>query len=508
VGYARSIDGSYGTGQQSIAEGGRRKAGLDARYQISEHLTAMLSASQDDSLADASQRRAGQGQVAYRSNATDLRVGIAHFNDRLASGDRNSSTLLEAGATQRVLDNRLELSAATSLALDNPESLDLPARHRLGLRYAVARDVRITGTYEIADGAALQARTLRAGVEVTPWQGGRIVSSLGQHSTGAGAGGQSAGFGLAQTIAVTPTLSLNATLDGNRILGEAPEAENVINPAQPIANGGPLGLDVTLFEDFTAVTLSGTWRSGKWTATGRGEYRDGQFADRKGLALGVIRQVGEGSSVGGNLVWTRSNAPGGAATATTDAVISIAHRPDGSAFSMLSRIEYRGDSVVGAVAGEVGPAGRTALTISGDAEARRLLGSLSMNWAPRRKRGVGQLSEIGMFLGTRYSFDRLEDLGLVGFSALAGLDLRLGLSDRIDIGGSANMRANLSDGSYDYTFGPQASFVVTEGALLSFGYNFEGMRDPDFSLDRALNQGLFAAIRFKFDADLLLGQSR
>ena len=508
VGYARSIDGDYGTGQQSIAEGGRRKLGIDARYQVNDYLTAMLSASQDDNLADASQRRAGQGQIAYRSNATDLRLGIAHFNDRLANGDRNSSTLLEAGATQRGLDNRLELSAASSLALDKPESIDLPARHRLGLRYAVTRDVRITGTYEIADGATLEARTLRAGVEVSPWQGGRIVSSLEQHSTGSGAVGQSAGFGVAQTIAVTPRLNLNATLDGNRILGEAPGVENVINPGQPIANGGPLGLDGTLFEDFTAVTLSGTWRSGKWTATGRGEYRDGQFADRKGLTLGVIRQVGEGSSVGGNLIWTRSNAPGGTATAITDAVISIAHRPDGSALSILSRIEYRSDRVVGAVVGEVGPAGRTALTINGDAEARRLIGSVSANWTPRRKRGIGQVSEVGLFFGTRYSFDRLEDLGLAGFSALAGLDLRLGLSERFDIGGSANMRANLNDGSYDYTFGPQASFVVTDGALLSVGYNFEGMRDPDFSLDRALNQGLFAAIRFKFDADLLVGQSR
>ena len=40
-------------------------------------------------------------------------------------------------------------------------------------------------------------------------------------------------------------------------------------------------------------------------------------------------------------------------------------------------------------------------------------------------------------------------------------------------------------------------------ALLSLGYNIAGFRDPDFNLDRALDQGLLAAIRFKFDADVL-----
>jgi hypothetical protein len=65
------------------------------------------------------------------------------------------------------------------------------------------------------------------------------------------------------------------------------------------------------------------------------------------------------------------------------------------------------------------------------------------------------------------------------------------------------LRANLTDGSYAYAIGPQASLVVIEGTLLTLGYNFAGFRDPDFSLDRPLDDGLFAAIRFKFDADLL-----
>lgn len=364
------------------------------------------------------------------------------------------------------------------------------------------RDVRLTGTYEIAEGAQIDARTLRGGIEVMPWQGGRVVTSLGRNAGGAG-GNTFAGFGAGQTIDVSPALSLTATLDGNRILGAAPPAGAVINPGQPLANGGSIGIDQTLFENFTAVTLGGTWRAGCWTASGRGEYRAGALADRYGLTFGVIRQIGEGRSLGGNLVWTRAAAPGGASSEVIDAGLTFAHRPDGSDFALLGRVEYRADAVTGAVAGQTGPVGRTALNVTGDALSRRLVGSVSANWSPRERVSGRQLSEVGLFLGTRYGLDRLEGLDLAGLAMLAGLDARIGLNEWLDVGGSATLRANLTDGSIAYALGPQASFVVAEGTLLSFGYNIAGFRDPDFSAARALDEGLFAAIRFKFDAGLL-----
>ncbi len=508
IAYARTIAADYGVTQQSVAETGRRKLGVDARYQFDDQLSVTLSALQDAALDNGARRRGGQAQAIWRTPATDARLGLARFEDRLANGQSGTSTVIETGLTRRLFANALEVSAASSLALGRAGSADLPSRHQLGLRYEVMRDVRLTGTYEIAEGAAFDARTLRAGIEVTPWQGGRVISSVGRNSSAAAGGGTFAGFGAAQTIEVSRALSLTATLDGNRILGAGPPAGTVINPAQPLANGGPLSVDQTLFEDFTAVTLGGTWRAGRWTASGRGEYRAGRLADRHGLTFGVIRQIGEGRSLGGNLVWTRASAPGGASSEVIDAGLTFAHRPDGSDFALLGRVEYRSDAVTGAVAGQTGPVGRTALDVTGDAVSRRLVGAVSANWSPRTREGAGQWSEIGLFLGTRYGLDRVEGLDLAGLAMLAGIDARIGLGERIDIGGSASIRANLTDGSLAYAFGPQASFVVAEGTLLSVGYNFSGFRDPDFSLDRPLDQGVFAGLRFKFDADTLGLDSR
>ena len=504
IAYARSIDSDYGVAQQSVAETGQRKLGVDARYQLDDHFSVTLSAVQDAALDNGARRGGGQAQLAWRSPTTNARLGLARFEDRLANGERGTSNVIETGLTQRLFDNALEVSAASSLALGRAGSVDLPARHQFGLRYAVMRDVRLTGTYEIAEGAELAARTLRGGIEVTPWQGGRAVTSLGRNSSGAGASDSTfAGFGAAQSIDVSPALTLTATLDGNRILGAGPPAGAVINPDQPIANGGPLGVHLTLFEDFTAVTLGGTWRVGRWTANGRGEYRTGALAKRYGLTLGVLRQIGEGRSLGGNLVWTRAIAPGGASSAVIDAGLTFAYRPDGSDFALLARAEYRADAVTGAVAGQTGPVGRTALNVTGDALSRRLVGSLSANWSPRGRASGRQLSEVGLFLGTRYGFDRLEGLDLAGLALLAGLDARIGLTEWLDVGASASIRANLTEGSLSYALGPQASLVLAEGTLLSLGYNIAGFSDPDFGAARALEEGLFAAIRFKFAAGLL-----
>lgn len=502
IGYARSVGENYGTGQQSLVQAGRRQIGVDARYAITDQFTATLGALEDlDLTGTALRRRALRGELVWRDQNTEGRIGLNHFADRLADGSRAGSTVLETAGTQRLFDNRLELSGATGIALGEAGSVDLPLRHRLGLRYAITPDVRLTGAYEIAEGAAISARTLRAGAEVTPWQGSALTGALGRDLGEGASRDPFLALGLSQSFALTPSLTLIATLDGNRVLGAGPPSEAIINPAQPLAYGGPLSLDRTAFEDFTAATLSGNWRADRWSANARAEFRDGALADRMGLTFGVIRQIGEGRSLGGNALWTRASAPGGQTSQVIDAALTFAHRPDGSPFALLARGEYRSDLVRGAVAGALGPTGRTALDVDGDALARRLIGSVSANWSPVTRGGGMQLSEAGLFLAARYSLDRIGALDLAGMSALAGLDLRLGLGPRFDIGGSASLRANLDDGSFSYAIGPQASMVVTEGALLSVGYNIAGFRDPDFSIARALDPGLFAAIRFKFDGD-------
>ena len=500
--YARQIDADYGIGQQNAAELGRRKLGVDGRVLLSQELSLVGSLWQDESLIDTTRRRAAQTQMVLTRQRTDMRIGIAHFTDRLADGSDAASTVLEAGATQRLFDNRLELSGSTAVALGKAESLDLPARHRLGVRYAITRDVRLVGSYEIADGETLDARQLRGGIEVAPWRGGQVVTTLGEETIGERGTRSFAAFGLAQTLQVTPELMIDASIDGNRTLGGTPDPAQVINPAQPAASGGQL-TGGQLFEDFTALTFGAAWRKDRWSITARGEYRDGEQANRKGLTFGAIRQLGEGSLVGSGLTWTRAETGNGAASEIMDASIAFAHRPDTSPVAMLGRLEYRSDRVEDAIAGQAGGAGRTALIVDGDAIARRLVASLSSNFSPRGRDGDAEVrrDEYSLFLGARYNFDRFEGTEFSGTALLAGLDARVGLSERFEIGASGTVRASIEDEVTSFAYGPVIGFVPVEGMLLTLGYNVNGFRDGDFAAARNTDQGVYAAVRMKFDTD-------
>ena len=511
--YARSVENEFGVGQQNGAELGRTKVGVDARMKIDEHLSVLGSVWHDDSLDNESQRRAAQLELGYTNEQNDYRLGIAHFNDRVADGSHNTSTVVEGGATRRMLDNKLELSASTSIALEQAESTDLPTRHRIGARYSLTENVRVVGLYEIADGENIDARTIKGGLEVTPWQGAQAVTSLGKQRIDERGERSFAAFGLSQTLPLTPELTVDATLDGNLTLDSNPAIADIVNPQHPLSSGGQLSQQGTLFEDFTAVTFGAAYRRDRWSVTGRAEYRDGEFADRKGATVGAIRQLGEGSIVGSGLTWTHAEAESGAASEIFDAAIALAHRPDQSEFAFLSKLEYRSDQIWNAVEGETGPAGRTALTIDGDALSRRLIGSISGNWSPVGVDDDGNLfrrDEYGLFLAARYNFDRIEDYDLSGTALLVGTDVRIGIGDRFEIGGRGTLRANLRDKTASFSAGPHLGFVPVDGALLTLGYNIYGFRDEDFSAARHTDSGIYATARMKIDGDSLsfLGLNR
>lgn len=501
--YAREIDEEYGIGQQNAAERGRRKIGVDGRMLFTQNFSFVGSLWQDESLTDPARRRAAQGQFVLTRQNTDLRIGLAHFDDRLSSGTTATSTMLETGATQRLMGNKLELSVGADIALGKAESLDLPARYRLGARYALTQDVRLVATYELSEGEQLKASQLRGGIEVSPWQGARVSTSLGQDAIGENGARSFAAFGIAQTLQVNAALTIDATVDGNRTIGGNPGTAGIINPAQPPASGGQL-TGAQSFEDFTAATIGAAWRKDRWSLALRGELRDGETADRKGLTFGAIRQLGEGSMVGSGATWTSSTSPGGAATEIMDASIAFAHRPDASPLAMLGRLEFRSDRVVGAVAGEAEGAGRTALIVDGNASSKRLVASFSANWSPRghdEDDAEVRRHELALFVGGRYSLDRFEGEEFEGTSVLVGADGRIGIGEHFELGASATVRTNVTDGETRFAYGPTLGVVPAKGVLLTVGYNIEGFRDRDFGAARNTEKGVFAAVRVKVDAD-------
>jgi hypothetical protein len=493
--YARQQDKGFGVGQLSGVEAGTRKFGFDGRVKFTDRLTLTASAWLEDYLASDAQRIAARALLEYRSNGFTGRAGLTFADDRLEDGRTARSTLLQLGATKRFFSNKLELDAQTEIPLDKAESVDFPARHRVSARYAFSNSVSLVAAYEIADGEHVDARTARVGFDLQPWAGAHITLSGNQQDIAEYGPRSFAAFGLSQSLTLGKHWSIDLSLDSNKTLGGIDPAR-VLNPLHPVASGGFVG-GSGLGEDFTAATAGATYRSGLWTITGRAEFRDGEQDNRYGFTAGFIRQLGEGSAVGGAFNRFTAEAAGDAETRTTSLQLSWAHRPAGSAFTWLEKLELREDQVTGAVAGAPGPLGP--LTVTGDLRSRRFVNSLSANYSPSDRQ------EITFFWGSRYASDKVESDDVAGWSNVVGADWRIDLSNAVDIGLGANLREGIGGRSFAWSAGPSIGLKPFDNGWISIGWNVVGFHDRDFEDARYTRSGPYVTMRFKFDQSTLAG---
>lgn len=506
--YAREQEGGFGLGQQNRAETGTRKFGLDGRIRVTKDLSVIASATHEDYLGSDAKRIAGRLGAEYRTRGLDLRANLTIADDTLADGRTAKSTIAQLGATKRLFDNKLELDAQTEFALGGKdESIDFPARHRFGARYAINQDISLLGTYEIADGEFVDARTARIGFDLRPWTGARFVSSVNQQDISELGTRSFAAYGLSQSLPIGKKVTIDFTLDGNKTLDGGIDPARVLNPEQPVASGGFVGQDGTLAEDFTAVTAGATYRGDKWSATGRAEYRAGEDVDRYGFTAAALRQIGEGRAIGGSIDWFRAKQDSGALTQVTSARLSWAHRPANSEWSFLEKLELREDKARGAIAGVAGPIGGAPLTISGDARSRRVVNSLSVNWSGVNEDDGTWLnrSEVSLFWGARYASDKFDDADIKGFSNLLGADVRFDLNDTIEIGATGTIRESNGGKSYAWSAGPSIGITPFQNGYIAVGYNAVGFHDRDFADSRYTRSGPYVTLKLKFDQETLAG---
>ena len=503
--YLRTQQGGFGVGQINASETGTEKFGVDGRLRITPDLSIVGSAWQERYLGTDARRQAGQARIEYRTKAAELRAGLTYANDRLVDGGEAQSLIAQLGATKRFLDNRLELDAQTEFAIGGKDaSIDVPAKHRAAARFAITPDVALIGSYEIAKGQHIDARTARVGFDLKPWTGAHIVANANQQAISEFGPRSYAAYGFAQSLPIGKKWTVDFSLDGNKTLGGIDPAR-VVSQAQPVAAGGFIGTDGSITEDFTAVTAGATYRDDRWSLAGRIEARAGDRTDRYGLNLSVLRQLGEGRTFGSAFGWFRANEKAGQTSESTSLSLAWANRPANSSWSWLDKLELRRDAVTNAVAGLPGAIGGAPLLVTGDASASRIVNSLSINWSPVSTQDEHYLgrSEVSLFWGSRYVSEKIDEDDLSGWSNVVGADIRFDLGKRVDVGLSATVRTSNGGDAISYSGGPSVSLSPFENSYITVGYNVVGFHDRDYTDARYTRSGPYVTLRLKFDQNSL-----
>lgn len=505
--YVRRQEPGFGLSQQGISESGMQKIGADGQLNLDEHWALRGELYRQENLVSAAARDVANGGVRWQDDVTKLDAGLQVAQDDTGAGENLDSEQLTLGASHLLMDKRLELTAQSDIGLGNNsnENPDFPTRLQFGAAYAITPAARLIAAQEFTDGADYNTSLTRAGVQVVPWQGSRLETTLNQQAISEYGPRTFAQFGLTQALLVGEQWSADASLDSSRTLAESGFSAALLNPNQPSAVAG----GETITDDYVALSAGLTYREALFTWNGRVETRHASTSDRNGIVTHLLREANAGIAFAADAQYFIVDRATGMSGRNGKLGFAWAWRPLGWHWSLLDRLEFKYDALENGTASDpAGLFGYTSLNGVGDAASRRIINNFALNrvsraWNSMDRQGnlfhLNQRNQWSLYYGSKYAMDRIDGTDYSGYTDMLGVEVRHDLTRHWDIGFQASALHAWEPGTVQYSFGPSVGWSPLTNAWISVGYNVKGFDDPDFADARYTAQGLFLKVRFKFD---------
>ncbi len=456
--YAREQEGSFGLGQQQATEADTRKVGADLDYKLSSRSLLQGAVWREDYVSLDSSREVYRINNINTVEPYSWSAGARVARDQDAAGAVRESDLLTAGIGRRFLAQRLQLRADGELAVGDDDNPQYPSRLRLGGDYLLAPGTSVFLEQEYTDGADSAGQLTRLGVKATPWRNASVRSGMESHDNENGER-TFATLGLTQNINLGKDWLLDIGLDRSRNLRSAQAA----------------GMNNTVdSEDYTALSLGGTYKQPLWSATGRLEGRDGRSEDKTGVIFGLYRQQTSGLGLAATLKYFASERDAAGHTRNGAARFSLAYRPDNGPWIILDQLNLSRDDSRGTVSRQLNA---------------KAINNINLNYL------FNHHNQLALNYGLRFNRDTIDGEPYAAVSHLLGTEYRFDITPLWDLGMQAASTVAAGGAMIKNSCGLSAGLNMARNIWLSAGYNFLGFRDRDFNAAAYTAAGPFLKFR-------------
>ena len=112
-------------------------------------------------------------------------------------------------------------------------------------------------------------------------------------------------------------------------------------------------------------------------------------------------------------------------------------------------------------------------------------------------------TQLAFQYGAKFVRSNFEDDSYTGYTDIIGTELRRDINKRWDFGVHAQIWHSWESEVYQYGIGADLGFTFAGNMWVSFGYNFDGFEDDDFSFAGYTAHGPYIKLRIKADQESL-----
>ena len=457
--YARYIGEDFGLGQHQSSETGTRKVGFDTRIRTDGPLGYSLGGYRQTYLDSGNERDLVDARMTLRSGNHSYYTGLRRITDRMAGGSEEITDQLTAGGKWLLMDKRLVLKVDREQTLfESDKNPDYPTRTTLGAEYQVSKRLSVLGAQEITDSGETRTETTRAGIRANPWEGGTVNSTVERQYTDNEIRMFST-LGLKQTWQATQQWTLSAGFDKTTTIKDTTATHTAEN------------------SDYIAASLGAKYVMEKLTWNSRAEFHESQIKIKRNAVTAVSLEPRRGLGLSAGLHMFIED---GLTEDSKDVDLRLAavYRPSRSRWTILDRMdliyeEFTSDSL--------------------DYDNWRIVNNFNLNYR------VPHFWQVSVKYGNKYVKEYVEGKDYQGYTDLTGFEGRYNLTPIWDVGAHVDSLRSWHAGQTDNRLGISLGYNPARNIWLSFGYNFKGFYDRDFSRADYTTNGIFIKFRLKFD---------